>query len=117
MTGRVIFYDAFNPFLVRQNAQTLVITFAMDMVVSLLGATPIFDTQWAFLAIFLFVYYLAVNVVQGVLAFPLIWPDPDGHARMGDWPLAFIVAITFTCVWPLHSISVWVRDVIAPVQQ
>jgi hypothetical protein len=38
---------------VRQNAQTLLITFAIDMVVSLLGAAPIFDTQWAFLAIFL----------------------------------------------------------------
>jgi hypothetical protein len=34
------------------------------------------------------VYYLAVNVVQGLLAFPLIWPDRDGHARMGigHWP-------------------------------
>ena len=116
MNDRIIFQDAFNPFLVRQNVYTLAITFTMDMAVSVLGAIPLFNAGWILVASAVFFFYLGVNLVQVVLAFPLIWRDSDGAVRIGDWPLAFIITATLMCVWPLQSIAVWVMNVIVPAQ-
>jgi hypothetical protein len=118
MNNRVVFRDAFNPFLVRENVYTLAITFVMDMAVSLLGAVPLFDAKWMLVAVCVISYYLAVNLVQFVLvlAFGLIRFDPDDRAvRMEYWAVIFIVISTVMCVKPLHSFSIWVMSVIQPL--
>jgi hypothetical protein len=113
MSERVIFRDAFNPFSVRQNVYTLSITFIMDMAVSLLGAIPLFDAKWVLLVACVILYYVGVNIVQFVLvlAFRLIW-FADGAVHIEHWALIFIITATVMCVWPLHSISIWVMNVI-----
>lgn len=114
MSDRVIFRDGFSPFSARENVHTLFITFVMDMAVSLLGAIPLFDANWVWVAICVILYYLGVNIVQFVLvlAFRLIW-FCDGAVHIGNWALIFIITATVMCVWPLHLISIWVMNAIA----
>jgi uncharacterized membrane protein YqjE len=118
MSDRVVFRDAFNPFLVRENVYTLAITFVMDMAVSVLGAVPLFGAKWTLVAVLVIAYYLAVNLAQFVLvlAFRLIRFDSDERAvHMENWAVIFIVLSTAMCVWPLHSFSIWVMNVIKPL--
>ena len=118
MNDRVVFRDAFNPFLVRENVHTLAITFVLDMAVSLLGAVPLFNAKWMLVAVCVIAYYVAVNLIRFVLvlALRLIRFDPDDKAvHMENWAVNFIIISTVMCVWPLHSFSIGVMNIIEPL--